>query len=211
MDDSLGLYERCVLPGLLHVGMNQAQLRPLRSALIGAAEGRILEVGVGSGINIGFYRRDVVQVIGIDPSIALLTKAKKAVAWAACPVRLLEGRAECLPIATASIDTVVMTWTLCSIADPIGALGEIRRVLRPGGSLLFLEHGLAPDHQPWVRSWQNGLTPYWKRIAGNCHLNRRIDGLLAASGLNVTELEKGYLVSGPKAFTFHYRGSAVIA
>lgn len=191
--------------------MSSGQLHPLRSALVGAAEGRVLEVGIGSGLNIGFYRREVAQVIGVDPSRALLTQAKTSAAWGACPIRLLEARVENLPLETASIDNVVMTWTLCSVADPIGALSEIRRVLRPGGALLFIEHGLAPEHELRVQRWQNKLTPVWRKIAGNCHLNRRIDRLLTASGMRLAELEQGYLVNGPRFMTFHYRGRALIA
>ena len=104
-----------------------------------------------------------------------------------------------------------MTWTLCSVADPLGTLSEIRRVLRPEGALLFIEHGRAPDSDPGVQRWQERITPLWRRLAGNCHPNRRIDQLLTAAGLTTQDLECGYLVAGPKMLTFHYRGCAVIA
>ncbi|MDH3664173.1 MAG: class I SAM-dependent methyltransferase, partial [Alphaproteobacteria bacterium] len=204
----MGFYQRHILPRLIHGGMRQAQLKPLRSSLIEAARGRVLEVGIGSGLNIPFYRRDVVQVIGIDPSRALLAKARRAAAWSRCPVRLLEGCAETLPLASGSIDHVVMTWTLCSVADPLGALGEIRRVLRPGGALLFIEHGKAADDDPGVQRWQERITPLWRRFAGHCHLNRRVDQLLVAAGFEPTSLDCGYMVKGPKILTFHYRGRA---
>ena len=202
-------YQRHILPRLIHGGMRQAQLTPLRSALIEAARGRGLEVGVGSGLNIPFYRRDVAQVIGIDPSRPLLNKARQTAVWSRCPVRLLEGCGEALPLASGSIDTAVMTWTLCSVGDPIETLGEIRRVLRPGGALLFIEHGKAPDDAPHVQRWQERITPLWRRIAGHCHLNRRVDHLLLAAGFELPSVDCGYLVNGPKILTFHYRGRAV--
>ena len=205
----MSFYRRHILPRLIHVGMRQAQLTPLRASLIEAAYGRVLEVGIGSGLNIPFYRRDVIQVIGIDPSRALLTRAKQTAVWSRCPIRLLEGCGENLPIESGSIDHVVMTWALCSVADPIGTLGEIRRVLRPGGALLFIEHGKAPDSEPQVQRWQDRLSPLWRRVAGNCHLNRRVDQLLIAAGLVLKGLECGYLVNGPRLLTFHYRGRAV--
>jgi len=207
----VSFYQQRILPRLIHAGMRQSQLVPIRSALVGAAEGRVVEIGVGSGLNLPLYRRDVVQVIGIDPSRQLLLAARKNAAWAHCPVRLLEGQAETLPFASGSIDHVVMTWTLCSIADPVGAIGEIRRILRPGGALLFVEHGRAPATDGKIQRWQDRLTPAWKRIAGNCHLNRPIDRLIAAGGLTLARLETGYLVKGPKIATFFYQGRAVPA
>lgn len=207
----MGFYHRHILPHLIHGGMRQDRLVPLRSALIEAARGRVLEIGIGSGLNIPFYRRDVIQMIGIDPSRPLLERARKTAVWSRCPVRLLEGHGEKLPIASGSIDHVVMTWTLCSVADPIGTLGEIRRVLRRDGALLFIEHGQAPDDQAAIQHWQERLTPLWRRLAGNCHLNRRIDRLLVAAGFRAASLECGYLVKGPKTLTFHYRGRAVLS
>ena len=105
---------------------------------------------------------------------------------------------------------MVTTWTLCSVVDPIGALGEIRRVLRPGGALLFMEHGRALDDEPAVQRWQERITPLWRRFTGNCHPNRRIDRLLTAAGFITQTLECGYLIDGPKPLTFHYRGRAVV-
>lgn len=205
---STGFYQRHILPRLIHGGMRQAQLTPLRSTVIDEARGRVLEVGIGSGLNIPFYRREVVQVIGIDPSRPLLDKARKTAVWSPCPIKLLQGRGETLPIMSGSIDTVVMTWTLCSVRDPVGTLSEIRRVLRPGGALLFIEHGMAPDDQESVQRWQEEVTPIWRSFAGNCHLNRRIDQLLIATGFHIETLERDYMVQGPKILTFHYRGRA---
>jgi len=205
----MGVYRRHLLPKLIYAGMRKARLTPLRSTLIQTAFGRVLEIGIGSGLNIPLYGRHVRQVIGIDPSRALLNHARQTAVWSRCPVRLLEGKAESLPLANASIDCVVTTWTLCSLKDPIGALGEIRRVLKHRGELLFIEHGRASDDQPGVQFWQEQITPLWSRLAGNCHLDRRIDQLLMASAFDIDKLECGYLVEGLKIMTYHYRGRAI--
>jgi ubiquinone/menaquinone biosynthesis C-methylase UbiE len=174
---------------------------------VAAASGQVLEIGVGSGLNLPFYRRDLEGLWGIDPSPQLLAMARAQSAWVHFPVSLGEGRAEALPLDEHSVDSVVMTWTLCSVADPAQALAEVRRVLRPGGSLLFVEHGRAPE--AGVRAWQDRLTPLWSRLAGGCHLNRPIDRLIEGAGLTLTELETGHLVAGPRLLTFHYRGRAL--
>jgi ubiquinone/menaquinone biosynthesis C-methylase UbiE len=202
----LGLYERRILPWLIDFGMRQRQLAALRERVVGAAQGQVLEVGIGSGRNLPFYRRDVDGVLGVDPSEALLALARPHTAWTHFPVQLRQAAAEDLPLDERAVDTVVMTWTLCSVADPVRALAEIRRVLRPGGSLLFVEHGRAPD--PRLERWQDRLTPLWRRVAGGCHLNRPIGQLVEQSGLRLVELETGHLVKGPRPFTFHYRGIA---
>src|SRR4029077_19893796 len=120
-------------------------------------------------------------------------------------VRLIQGDAEAIPLASHSIDTVVTTWTLCTVPDALGALGEMRRVLRPGGQLLFVEHGLAPESK--IGKWQNRLTPVWKKIAGGCHLNRPIRELVEKAGFEITHIETGY-TEGPKLMTFFYQGRA---
>ncbi len=207
----MGLYQRHILPRLLHSGMPSAQQSTLRSALLAPVRGRVLEIGIGSGRNIPFYGRDVVQVIGVDPSRPLLNKAKSIAVWSRCSIRLVEGLGESLPLQDNSVDFVIMTWTLCSVADPIGTLCEARRVLRPGGVILFVEHGLAPDSEPAVQHLQNLLTPFWRRLAGNCHLNRRIDQLFKAAGFQTEMSTCGSLMRGPKALTFGYQGRAVIS
>lgn len=203
----LSFYQRRILPRLISFGMGQKQLRPLREQLIAGARGRVLEIGIGSGLNMPFYSREVDTLLGIDPSVPLLQMARRHTAWTHFPVELTEGGAEEIPLDDRSVDHVVMTWTLCSIADPPRALAEIRRVLRPGGALLFIEHGRAPE--PGVQRWQDRLTPLWRRVAGGCHLNRPIDQLIEAAGLRLDALETGYLVKGPRFATFHYRGRAL--
>ena len=203
----MGFYERRILPRLIDLGMRQKQLAALRARVVGAGAGEVLEVGIGSGRNLPFYRRDVESVLGVDPSEGLLAMARPHTAWTHFPVQLRQAAAEELPVDDRAIDTVVMTWTLCSVADPVRALSEIRRVLRPGGTLLFVEHGRAPE--PRLQRWQDRLTPVWRRLAGGCHLNRPIDQLVERSVLRLVELETGYLVKGPRVATYHYRGRAL--
>jgi ubiquinone/menaquinone biosynthesis C-methylase UbiE len=203
----LGIYARRILPRLIDYAMSRKPLLRLRETLVAGARGQVLEIGVGSGLNLPFYRRDLEGLCAIDPSPELLAMARTQAAWVHFPVSLAEGRAEELPLDDRSVDSVVMTWTLCSVAEPERALAEIRRVLRPGGSLIFIEHGAAPEAS--VRGWQDRLTPLWGRLAGGCHLNRPIDRLIEAAGLHLTELETGYLIRGPRPLTFHYRGRAL--
>jgi ubiquinone/menaquinone biosynthesis C-methylase UbiE len=202
----MGLYARYLLPRLMHLAMSQSQLRPYRERVIGGAIGRVLEVGIGSGLNLPLYGAAVEEVIGIDISPEMLAMAERTAATAV-PGRatLLEGTAECLPLDDRSVDTVVVTWALCSIPDPMVALADVRRVLRPGGSLRFVEHGRSPDIG--VAKWQDHLTPLWMRCSGGCHLNRKTDDLLRSAGFRLTELATGY-VRGPRPMSFMYQGQA---
>jgi ubiquinone/menaquinone biosynthesis C-methylase UbiE len=202
----LGFYQRRILPRLIHFGMRQKQLAPLRERLVAGMRGRVLELGVGSGLNLPFYPRELELLLGLDPSRELLEMARRQITWMHFPVELNEGRAEDIPLDDAAVDHVVMSWTLCSVADPLRVLAEVRRVLRPGGSLVFVEHGRAPE--PRVARWQDRLTPVWRRLAGGCHLNRPIDQLVERAGLQMVELETGHLIKGPRFATFHYRGRA---
>jgi ubiquinone/menaquinone biosynthesis C-methylase UbiE len=202
----LGIYQRLIVPRLINAAMRNKRLVPLRERQVALARGRVLEIGIGSGLNLPFYRRDIEAVIGIDPSLELLTMAREHTAWLHFPVKLLHGPAEALPLEDRSVDSVVITWTLCSVAAPEQVLAEARRVLQPGGALIFVEHGQAPE--AGVRRWQDRLTPLWQKLAGGCHLNRPIEGLIAQAGFQIADLETGYLVKGPRPFTFHYRGIA---
>src|SRR3546814_279181 len=179
----MGLYHDRVLPCLIHLSMRQQNLVPYRQRVIPAAEGRILEVGVGSGLNLPFYSDKATHVVALDPSPRLLGRARNEAGCAKRPVELLEGSAEAIPLQDRSVDTVVTTWTLCTIPAVFVALREMHRVLRPGGQLLFVEHGLAPAAS--VQRWQERLTPLWKRIGGGCHLNRGIAGLIEAAGFHI--------------------------
>jgi ubiquinone/menaquinone biosynthesis C-methylase UbiE len=185
--------------------MRQRNLLPYRRRVIGAAEGRVLEVGVGSGFNLPLYGARTTHVIGLDPSPQLLAMARRASSRTPMPVEFLEGSAEAIPVANNSMDTVVTTWTLCTIPDATRALREMHRVLKPQGRLLFVEHGRSPDSN--VRRWQDRLTPAWKRIGGGCHLNRPISELIQAAGFRIEQLDRGYM-KGPKPMTFMYEGGA---
>ena len=201
----MGFYQERILPHLIQMAMRQGNLMKYRRRVIGAAEGRVLEIGIGSGLNLPLYGAAASQIIGLDPSPELLAVARARTKRLSNPVELIEGSAEAIALADRSIDTVVMTWTLCSIPDSARALAEARRVLKPGGRLLFVEHGRSPDAN--VRRWQDRLTPIWKRIGGGCHLNRPIGALIAGAGFRIERLDTGYM-KGPKPMTFMYEGSA---
>jgi ubiquinone/menaquinone biosynthesis C-methylase UbiE len=200
----MGFYNDFILPRLLDLAMRNKQLLPFRERVIGAAEGRVLEIGVGSGRNLPFYRSPAKEVLALEPSPKLVAMARGA-ARSSVPVHFLEASAETIPLDDGTIDSVVTTWTLCSIPQAASALQEMRRVLRPGGRLLFAEHGLAPGES--VRWWQDRLTPVWRRISGGCHLNRPIHSMIEDAGFRVDRIETGYL-PGPKPMTFMYEGSA---
>jgi SAM-dependent methyltransferase len=186
---AMGFYKDQIVPLLINWSMRQKDLAAYRARIIPAAEGRVLEIGIGSGLNLPFYSRNVARVIGLEPSPKLLAMARRVERAGNGSVEFIEGSAEVIPLADASVDTVVTTWTLCSIPDTLKALSDIRRVLRPGGRLLFVEHGRAPD--PNVIWWQDRLTPVWKRLGGGCHLNRAIGTLIDDAGFQVDRLQTG--------------------
>jgi ubiquinone/menaquinone biosynthesis C-methylase UbiE len=202
----MGLYAKYICPHLIDLGMRDKETARLRAAWVPQARGEVLEIGIGSGLNLRYYSTDVRRVCGVDPSLELQRMARKRVEGANVSVEFLAQSAEQpLPLPDASIDTVVATWTLCSIPDPCAALTQMRRVLKPGGRLIFLEHGRAPD--PRVVAWQDRLTPLWKRFTGGCHLNRKVDELITTAGFRITELQTCYL-PGPRFVTFTYQGLA---
>jgi ubiquinone/menaquinone biosynthesis C-methylase UbiE len=201
----MGLYNDRILPHLVNWAMRDRHFEPYRERVVSAAEGRVLEIGMGSGLNLTFYPYRVHEVLGLEPSERLLAMTRKAAGRSGLNVSLIEGSAEAIPLDRNSMDTVVMTWTLCTIPDASGALREMRRVLRTSGQLLFVEHGLAPETN--IRKWQHRLTPFWKRIAGGCHLNRPIRELIENAGFEITEIDTRYM-EGPKPMTFLYRGRA---
>jgi ubiquinone/menaquinone biosynthesis C-methylase UbiE len=206
MSPAVGFYRRHVLPSLIELTMRQQALLPYRQRVVGMAVGEVLEIGVGSGLNLPLYGAGVRSVVGVEPSAELLDRARRRAAAAAVPVELIGSSAEVLPLADASVDTIVSSWTLCTIPDIARALAEARRVLRPGGAFLFVEHGRAPESG--VARWQDRLDPLWRRLAGGCHLNRPIDALLCAAGFSIQRLEHSRL-KGPPTHTFLYEGRAV--
>ena len=201
----MGFYKDRIVPHLVYWAMRNQQLQPYRERVTSAAEGRTLEIGIGAGQNLQLYSQNVSEIVGLEPAHRLVAMAQKAASRSPLQVTLIEGSAESIPLEVNSFDSVLMSWTLCSIPDPVAALVEVRRVLKPDGQLLFVEHGLAPEQK--VRRWQHRLTPVWKWIAGGCHLDRPISDLIQRAGFEITDLDTGYM-EGPKLMTFFYQGRA---
>ena len=187
--------------------MRRHQFQRYRLEVVTAASGRVLEVGVGSGLNFPLYGMQVEIVFGIDPSPRLLAIARQRAATTSIRAELLQASATAIPLADNTIDTVVMTWTLCSIPDPLAALREIRRVLKPHGKLLFVEHGLSSE--PRIERWQHRLTPIWGHIAGGCHLDRKMDDLIRAAGFDILRLRTEY-AARPASDDLHVCGMRTI-
>jgi ubiquinone/menaquinone biosynthesis C-methylase UbiE len=204
----MAFYADRVLPHLIRLTMRSRELIPYRRRTLSEATGRVLEIGVGAGDNLPLYGSRTREVIGLEPSARLAAMARRAAEHTPISATILEASAEHIPLDSCSVDSVVMTWTLCSIADPHRALEQIHRVLKPSGRLLFVEHGLAPDAN--VRKWQHRLTPLWKRLAGGCHLDRPMNALIQRAGFRIEHLDTGYM-RGPKPMTFMYEGRAVPA
>jgi ubiquinone/menaquinone biosynthesis C-methylase UbiE len=201
----MSFYNDRILPHVINFAMRNRELGPYRERVLSQAQGRVLEIGIGSGLNLPLYGQRVNTILGLDPSARLIAMAQGPANRSKIPVTLIAGSAQAMPIDRGSIDTVVTTWTLCSIPDAGAALQEMRRVLKPSGQLLFVEHGSAPDEN--VRKWQNRLTPVWKRIGGGCHLNRPIRALIEDAGFRMIRLDTGY-AKGPRPMTFFYEGCA---
>lgn len=202
-------YERHLLPFLTDLACGVGPIRRQRERLVPRARGRVLEVGIGTGRNLAHYDRAAVSaLVGLDPALEMLARARRRARRAGIDVQWIGAPAERIPFRDASFDTVLLTFTLCSVADPFAALAEIRRVLAPGGRLLFCEHGLSPE--PAVRTWQMRLTPLWSRIAGGCRLDRDLPGLLRAARFRAHDLQAAYL-PGPRVLAYHYWGSAAPA
>lgn len=202
----MSFYEEHVLPHLLHCACGVKAVRRQREQVVPLATGRVLEVGMGSGLNLPYYDRDRVErVWGLEPSAGMRRKARKNLRHTDIPVEWLDLPGEEIPLDDASVDTVLLTYTLCTIPDWRRALEQMRRVLKPDGILVFCEHGEAPD--AGIRKWQERLDPAWKKIAGGCHLGRPIPKYLAEGGFDIRSMESAYL-PGPRFATFNYWGTA---
>jgi ubiquinone/menaquinone biosynthesis C-methylase UbiE len=200
-------YDRHVLPRLLECGCGLPMVRRQRAQVVPLARGRVLEIGIGTGLNLPHYDRTrVTRITGVDPALAMHPLARRRAAQAGLDVDLVALSAERLPLPDASFDTVVVTYSLCTIPQPLAALQEMHRVLAPDGRLLFLEHGRAPEAS--VRRWQDRLQPLWGHIAGGCHLGRDVPLLLGTAGFDAPDLHAAYL-PGPRPFTYHYWGEAM--
>lgn len=201
-------YGRYILPYVLDFACSMTPVRRQREKVVPLAQGRVLEVGIGTGLNMPYYDKSRVgKIVGLDPAVQIHGLALKRIKRAGLDVELVGLSAERIPFADASFDSVLITYTLCSIPDPVAALKEMRRVLGPAGRLIFCEHGRAPDDS--VRRWQNWLQPHWKKIAGGCHLDRNIPALLSATGFRADDTQARYL-PGPRPLAYNYWGVASV-
>jgi ubiquinone/menaquinone biosynthesis C-methylase UbiE len=201
----MSFYDRYILPRLIDLAMRVSEVKRYRTLLIPRARGAVLEIGIGSGLNLPYYGGGVRRLDGVDPSAELLAMARRRGVGCSFDVELLACPAETLPLEDATFDCAVTTFTLCSVADPVAALREARRVLKPAGTLLFAEHGLAPDAS--VARWQHRLNPAWRTLAGGCNLDRRIDEIVVAAGFRLREVDRGY-AKGPRPLSYIYCGEA---
>jgi ubiquinone/menaquinone biosynthesis C-methylase UbiE len=201
----MSFYSDHILPHVINLAMRNRELHPYRERVLSQAHGRVLEIGIGSGLNLPLYGPRVDTILGLDPAARLLRMAQDAANRSKIPVTLITGSAQAMPVDSGSIDTLVTTWTLCSIPDAGAALQEMRRVLTPSGQLLFVEHGSAPEEG--VRKWQDRLTPVWKKVGGGCHLNRPIRALIESAGFKMIRLDAGY-ARGPRPLAYFYEGCA---
>lgn len=203
----MSLYERYILPPVIHFACGSKPNMKQREKVVPLAEGEVLEIGMGSGLNLPFYDRGKVRKVwGLEPSEGMRQIARRNLAGTDLPLEMIDLPGEEIPLDSNSVDTVVVTYTLCTIPGVERALQGMQRVLRPGGKLLFCEHGIAPDDG--IRKWQNRLNPTWRRFAGGCNVNRDIPALLAASGFRVVNDERMY-IPGVKLLSYNYWGSAV--
>ncbi len=205
---SAGWYDRYVLPQILDFACGGKPIRRQRQKVVPLASGDVLEIGIGTALNAPFYdKARVRRIVGVDPALQLHPLALRRIRAAGLQVELVGLSAEKLPLDDQSFDSVVCTYTLCSIPDPAGALAEIRRMLRPGGKLLFSEHGRAPDES--VRRWQRRLQPIWGPLGGGCNLSLNVPALLEAAGFR-TRIESRY-IPGPRFASYHFWGVATVA
>ncbi len=202
----MDFYDRHILPHLINCACGMGAIMGQRARLIPLASGRVLEIGIGTGLNLPFYDpARVTHICGVDPAAEMHALARRRAAEISIPVETVALELAEIAAPDASFDTVVSTFTLCTIPDAVAALREMRRVLKPNGQLLFCEHGMSQDVA--VQTWQRRLTPFWKPLAGGCHLDRDIPALLQAGGFHIDVMEIRYL-KGPKPFTHVFRGQA---
>lgn len=202
----MGFYDERVLPHLINCACSTKPNRKQREKVVPLAEGDVLEVGIGSGLNLPYYDAGKVRKIwGLEPSVGMRRKARPRARASGLDVEFIDLPGEQIPLESGSVDTVLVTYTLCTIPDAVAALEGMRRVLKPGGKLLFCEHGKAPDEP--VRRWQDRLNPGWARLAGGCNMNRDIPALLVEGGFEITVDERMY-IPGLRVLSYNYWGSA---
>jgi ubiquinone/menaquinone biosynthesis C-methylase UbiE len=203
----LGFYEKYILPKFLNCACGTKPINYQREKIVPLAKGIVLDIGIGSGLNIPFYNKsNIDRLYGLDPSEELLKIAKPLAKKNELEIEFLQCSAEAIPLPHNSIDTVLITYTMCTIPDIKLSNSEIMRVLKPEGQLLFCEHGLAPDKN--IAKWQRRINPIWSKIAGGCNLNRDIPKLITSSGFKILNMEEMYLPSTPKFAGYNYWGVA---
>ena len=203
----MSLYEKYFLPKLLDFCCGMEGFQNKRSQIVPLAHGRILEIGIGSGLNFDHYNFDKVEeIIGVDPAVSSVAMARSRSSQYNSKISFIESSAESIDLPSNTFDCVVIGYSLCTIPDPLKALAEARRLMKPEGSLFFMEHGLAPEQN--IQKWQHRLTPGWRKIGGGCNLNRDIEALIKAGGFQFKSLSKKY-IKGPKIAAFQYYGEAV--
>lgn len=206
----MGFYDKHILPRVINCACGTKPIRKQREKVVPQASGTVLEIGIGTGLNLPYYNEQKVErLIGLDPSEESWHLAGQRAAHLDFDVEFIGLPGEQIPLEEQSVDTVLVTYALCTIPDPVVALRGMGRVLRPGGRLIFCEHGMAPD--PGVSKWQGRINPMWRRLFGGCNLNRDIPGLLDAGGFSVDHLEQAYLPSTPRFGGYNYWGSAQLA
>ena len=205
---AMGLYRDQILPRLTHLAMSSKEATRQRKRALADVAGDVLELGIGSGLNLPWYGPGVRRVVGVDPSVTAARMAEERIEKAAFPVEIISHDAESLAVQDDGFDAVVSTFTLCTIPDVPRALAAARRALRPGGRFFFLEHGLSDE--PRVQKWQHRLEPLQKRIAGGCHLTRDSRALIEEAGFAIDQVETFY-AEGPRPWSFLYRGVASLA
>ena len=203
----MGFYRERILPRMIDKVCGMKTAEPLRQRACANLSGDVVEIGFGSGLNVPFYPASVVRVAAVEPADLGWQLADDRVRASTVPVERAGLDGQSLPFADDTYDSALSTWTLCTIPDPVAALREVRRVLKPGGTLHFVEHGLAPDDS--VQRWQRRIEPLWKPVAGGCHLTRRIPDLLMAAGFTITELDVFYEDGAPKVAGADSLGVAV--
>lgn len=202
----MGFYSRHILPFCLDQTCGIGPIEKQRAKVIPQARGHVVEIGIGSGHNLPFYNsQQVTSVIGVEPDEFIWRRSQSRREACLFPVTRLGLSGESIPLESNSADTVVVTYSLCTIPDPVRALCEMGRILKPGGQILFCEHGRAPD--PGVHKWQNRIDPIWKKIAGGCHSGRNIPALITEAGLSIKEMDQMY-IPGPKVLSYNYWGVA---
>ena len=204
----MSLYDKYVLPKFLNCACGSKPILRQRQKVVPLAEGKVLEIGIGSGLNIPFYEKSKIDEIwGLDPSEELSAMARIVADQESIEVNFISSGAEEIPLPDDHFDSVLVTYTMCTSPEVLRANQEIRRVLRAGGKMIFCEHGEAPDEN--IRKWQKRINPFWGKIAGGCNINRKIPSLIQDSGFDIVEMEEMYLPNTPKIAGYNYWGYAL--